>query len=375
MVANNITSQNIELAEEGTVYENLWMVGIGTNIVDDSGDFFHTPFNINNNWNVLPYPSRISIGRYLSSGLGLEIIGSYNKYKVGKIIGGAPNLEETDYLALDTRFSYDLNKVIGETGFFDPYIGLGGGYTKTNSISGATVNGVVGFRTWFSSRLGLDFNASRKWYFNAIKNNHIQYGLGIVYQFELIKWEVPEREKTKLSEIANKINRNKSKLDLINKVKQDSISEAKALAKKIIKEKQDTAKSKLEVKEKRKKQIEKAISDIGFVYFDFNSSYLNKESKEGLDKLVLILKTTPSLIIKISAYTDSRGADNYNLWLSKRRVKRTADYLAEKGIPLNQLIKESYGEDKLLNECDNFTYCEEEKHKINRRSEFSIVEF
>jgi hypothetical protein len=49
---------------------------------------------------------------------------SYNKYKEGKIVDDAVNPEDVDYLALDFRVSYDLNMILGDTGFFDPYVGI-----------------------------------------------------------------------------------------------------------------------------------------------------------------------------------------------------------------------------------------------------------
>jgi len=188
-------SQDIELAEEDTTYQNLWMLGVGYNIVDDSGNFFDEPFNISDNWNALPYPSRISIGRYFNNGLGIEFIGSYNKYKEGKIIDKNVNTVETDYFALDGRLSYDLNKIIGQSNFFDSYIGAGMGYTEANNISRTTFNTTIGIRTWFTNRLGLDVNAVGKWSLNTTKSNHIQYGLGLVYKFN-VKEGYTRKERT-----------------------------------------------------------------------------------------------------------------------------------------------------------------------------------
>jgi OOP family OmpA-OmpF porin len=46
-----------------------------------------------------------------------------------------------------------------------------------------------------------------------------------------------------------------------------------------------------------------------------------------------------------------------------------------KGISEDKLVAEAYGERMLLNECADNTYCPEEKHAVNRRSEFEIIEF
>jgi outer membrane protein OmpA-like peptidoglycan-associated protein len=111
------------------------------------------------------------------------------------------------------------------------------------------------------------------------------------------------------------------------------------------------------------------------VYFDLNSSYLDNRSQIILDDLATLLKKYEGVVLKVSSHTDSRGTSNYNDWLSIRRVKRTVDYLIKQGIAPKRLMSESYGEENLLNECDDNTYCPEEKHKINRRSEFKVVKY
>jgi outer membrane protein OmpA-like peptidoglycan-associated protein len=81
------------------------------------------------------------------------------------------------------------------------------------------------------------------------------------------------------------------------------------------------------------------------------------------------------LKLKVTSHTDSRGASKYNDWLSERRVKSTKDYLVASGVEESKLITESFGERQLLNECDDDIYCPEEKHKVNRRSEFIIIQY
>ena len=78
-------------------------------------------------------------------------------------------------------------------------------------------------------------------------------------------------------------------------------------------------------------------------------------------------------MLNVSSHTDSRGEDDYNLWLSERRLKRTVDYLVAKGVPHERLKGIAKGEHELSNECDNVTPCSEKKHKENRRSVFKIL--
>ena len=55
--------------------------------------------------------------------------------------------------------------------------------------------------------------------------------------------------------------------------------------------------------------------DNDIIYFDLNSSYLRKEGKEELIKVVEYMKNNPELIINCAAHTDSRASDHYNMWL------------------------------------------------------------
>src|SRR5690606_3798644 len=128
--------------------------------------------------------------------------------------------------------------------------------------------------------------------------------------------------------------------------------------------------------QKRRVEIEQKIKDLGNVYFGLNSSYLSKEYMELLDKLAALLGENPTVVLKIGSHADSRGAEVYNRGLSEKRVKQTLDYLIQKkGIAASRLSGEGFGETQLTNECDNDTYCPESKHKLNRRSEFEVVEF
>lgn len=377
---NTLFSQEeeLQLTAKDSIVQSSWMLGLGYNFVDDSGDMVNDLFSFDEQWNALAYPSRVSIGRYFKSGIGLEGIATYNKYKVGKFIDGATNLEETDYFGLDARLSYDLNKLIGETAWFDPYVGIGLGYTDINNRSRGTYNAVIGFRTWFSDRWGLDLSSSGKWALNTDDaTNHLQHAAGVVYRFGIEKG-LSKKGGEKLALI--------EALKAEKQRKQDSIAaadrarEAAALAERLAKQKEAARlaaaeKAKQDAENRRKQQIENEIEALGIVYFDLNSSYLDNRSQIILDDLATLLKKYEGVVLKVSSHTDSRGTSNYNDWLSIRRVKRTVDYLIKQGIAPKRLMSESYGEENLLNECDDNTYCPEEKHKINRRSEFKVVKY
>lgn len=376
-VTKNFGQEEIQLTTKDSIVESSWIIGLGYNFVDDSGDTFDNLTAFSTQWNALAYPNRLSVGRYFKSGLGIEAIATYNKYKVGKLIDKAINTSDKDYLAIDARLSYDLNKLIGQTAWFDPYIGVGLGYTDANNEPRSTYNAVLGFRTWFSDRLGLDFSTSGKWRTGNTGTNHIQHAAGIVYQFGIEKG-LSRKGKAKLAHLQALDKENKRVNDSI--ATSNAIKEAEALAKQLAKEKESVRlasleKNKINKELERKQKIEKTINDLGYVYFDLNSSFLNSRSIETLNKLSVVLSENPDLELKVTSHTDSRGRSKYNKWLSQRRVDRTVAYLINQGIVSSRLIAEAFGEEDLLNDCDDTKYCPEEKHQINRRSEFIIKKF
>lgn len=372
---NFVNAQELKLTAKDSVVTSAWMVGVGYNFVDDSGNQFEKLVDFDNEWNAVAFPSRLSIGRYFKSGLGIEAIGSYNKYKVGKLIDGSINAAEIDFWGIDARLSYDLNKLFGETGFFDPYVGVGLGYTDANNQSRGTYNGVIGFRTWFSDRWGLDFSSSGKWSMNSDASNYLQHAVGAVYRFDIEKG-LSKKGMEKLALIEE----NQRVSDSINAAKKAE-EEARLMAEKLAREKElarlaAEEQARKDAENRRRAELENKIDAMGNVYFNLNSSQLQKSYKELLDKLAVILEENPDLTIKVGSHADSRGAEVYNQALSERRVKQTLDYLIkEKGIDASRLSGEGFGETQLVNECDNHTRCSESKHRLNRRSEFEIIKF
>jgi OOP family OmpA-OmpF porin len=370
--------EDLQITAKDSIVQSSWIFGLGVNAVNDSGNVFNEMLNITDSWNMVPFPSRVSIGRYFKSGLGIEAIGTYNQYKEGKTVDNAVNPEIIDYYGFDARLTYDLNKIIGETSWFDPYVGVGIGYTDANNLGRGTYNAVVGFRTWFSDKWGLDFSSSGKWSIGSENgaSNHVQHAAGVVYQFGIEKG-LSKRGEEKLELLAAIEKEKQRQNDSIAAVNKQN--EALLLAERLKKEQAaDLAaadEAKLKAERDRKSAIEKRISDLGDVYFALNSSSLTKSSKGILDSLAVIINEMPSLKLKITSHTDARGASKYNDWLSERRGNAAKNYLTSKGIDEGKLAIESFGERQLRNECDDDIYCPEEKHKVNRRAEFIVLAF
>ncbi|MAU72696.1 MAG: hypothetical protein CML04_11440 [Pseudozobellia sp.] len=367
---------DLVLTSKDSLIARSWHVGLGFNAVDDSGDMFDELFAVDSQWNFLPYPTRLNIGRYFKSGLGVEAIGTYNKYQVGKLIEGEINQEEKDYYAIDSRLTYDLMRIFGKDSWFDPYVGVGLGYTKADNVGRGTYNGVVGFRTWITENFGLDFNSTGKWRIsNDNATNHLQHGVGVVYRFGIEK-ELTNEGKDKLERmlaLEEEVQKQRDSIDQVEKEK------ARALADQLVREKalaEKRAEEEAKALEKQRKDaIRSKIDGLGNAYFNLNSSYLSTEAKKVLDGLAQIMKENIQLELSVSSFADSRGTAKYNKWLSERRVDRTIEYLVNAGVSESRLKGAAYGEENLVNECDDHTYCSEAKHQLNRRSEFTIIKF
>ena len=174
-----VTVGNVNAQDEN----NPWAVGFGVNVVDFyNGDDFSDQIKDllgNGDWNILPSISRISGEKYLDKGFSLQLAGSLNKIETVTI------KDDSDFLywAVDAVVKYDLNNLVGQTGWFDPYVYLGGGYTSVDSSGEGMLNGGLGFNTWFNDNLGLNFQTGTKKGFSDKVRAHYQTSLGLVIKF------------------------------------------------------------------------------------------------------------------------------------------------------------------------------------------------
>lgn len=115
------------------------------------------------------------------------------------------------------------------------------------------------------------------------------------------------------------------------------------------------------------------VIDIEYLNYDLDKTDIRPEATAALDRLIAMLKEYPDLEIRIESHTDSRGSDEYNMLLSKKRARSAFDYVVSKGIDPNRLLYQGFGETRLLNKCSNGVNCTEEEHEVNRRSIVKVV--
>lgn len=130
------------------------------------------------------------------------------------------------------------------------------------------------------------------------------------------------------------------------------------------------------------------------IFYDLDKYNLRPESKTALDGLIKVLDDNPTITIKLTAHTDFRADDNYNLALSKKRAKSAYDYLISKGVDKARLSQEGRGEkdpkevenndqyppfkmgDKLTEQFIKGLSNDVDKEKANqynRRTEFTVL--
>lgn len=110
------------------------------------------------------------------------------------------------------------------------------------------------------------------------------------------------------------------------------------------------------------------------VFFDFDKYTLRPESFVELDRVVGFLNEYPNIEIEMSAHTDSKGSDEYNMVLSDNRARSVREYILSKGIAATRIISQGYGETKPVadNNHDDGTD-NPEGRQLNRRVEFKIL--
>jgi len=80
------------------------------------------------------------------------------------------------------------------------------------------------------------------------------------------------------------------------------------------------------------------------IYFQFDSEDVNYEEIPNLQDFIDRIQDKEIVRVEINGYADDIGEDQYNLQLSERRAKKIALFLMERGIPVNRISMNGYGE-------------------------------
>jgi len=165
---------------------NPWQISVGFNAVDlypvgedaPLGDYFDEFFNVTDHYNVIPVLSKFTVSKYLGDNFSFGVSGSINK--IDKV--GDSGVDDLTYFGADGIIKYDLGQILN-LGSFDPYLGVGGGYTWVDKIGAGTLNGTFGLNYWFSEQFALTAQSTYKHAFEDYLPTHFQHSLGVSVKF------------------------------------------------------------------------------------------------------------------------------------------------------------------------------------------------
>ncbi|MGH8589126.1 MAG: OmpA family protein [Gammaproteobacteria bacterium] len=137
-----------------------------------------------------------------------------------------------------------------------------------------------------------------------------------------------EAEKSKLELERQKLELEKKQLELQRK--QLQIEEA--------------ARKELQIEETEEAVTMKLEGDV---LFDFDRAEIKPEAEQTLDKVGSVIAQFPEGKVLIEGHTDSKGAPDVNLGVSKRRAEAVKDWLIKKkGVPESIITTGGFGETK-----------------------------
>lgn len=79
------------------------------------------------------------------------------------------------------------------------------------------------------------------------------------------------------------------------------------------------------------------------VYFDSNSPVLNQEGLREVRRAAGLLNQYPDTKVYVKGYADSKGAENYNMTLSRNRAESVKNALEEAGISNSRIFTSGHG--------------------------------
>jgi peptidoglycan-associated lipoprotein len=103
------------------------------------------------------------------------------------------------------------------------------------------------------------------------------------------------------------------------------------------------------------------------IHFALDRADLSPEARTTLAAKAEIMRSSPTVNLRIAGHADERGSDEYNLALSQRRAAEARRFLMQQGIDSSRLETVGYGEEQPLDPAST-----EPAWAMNRRAEFSV---
>ena len=374
---------------------NKWSIGFGVNTVDirtphDFGQFLKD-WGGPSDLNVLPAITKLSVARYIGAGFSAEVDGSLNKIKKG--FNGVS--QDESFWNANLQAKYALRRLFTtESGWFDPYLKLGGGYTSYKSEYSEKDGAVKllaggGINFWFTDHLGLNVQTGYNHGFQKDGTDYFQHSAGIVIKFgakDTDKDGIPDKDDAcpdvagpkefngcpdtdgdgvpdkddKCPDVAGPAENGgcpwpDTDGDGVLDKDDQCPNEAGPASNNGCPEPNDDD-------QKRLNQYAKTI------LFDTGKATIKFQSAEVLNQIINVLKKFPKSRFRIEGYTDSTGNKQRNITLSQNRADAVKIYLIQGGIDQSRLESKGYGPENPI--ASNKT---RKGRELNRRVEINLI--
>lgn len=198
--------------------DHKWAITIGANAINyysaandgaltnnnNEATLFNEFFNAADQWNMVPSISHLTIGRYLTSGIVVDLSGSYSKISQFNNAGNGSStnsftendLSDETYVSSDLGVNFHINSLYNGAQWLDPYLrGQGGANWLSNEVS-LSAGGGLGINFWIADQWGIKVQSVYKVNFtddqlqitdsnnnvtNAGETNHFQNVLGVIH--------------------------------------------------------------------------------------------------------------------------------------------------------------------------------------------------
>ncbi|NQY05299.1 MAG: OmpA family protein [Flavobacteriaceae bacterium] len=209
LVVGNVNAQN---------EEHPWAITVGANAINyysagNQGSFtnhnnetpiFNEFFNAKDQWNMVPSISHLTIGRYIGSGVVIDVSGSYSSINQFNNLGdGEDNiifleddLTDESYVSADLGLNFHINTLYDGAKWIDPYLRGQGGANWLSDEFSFSAGGGLGINFWIAEQWGIKVQSVYKVNFaddqllisNSVNNltnegetNHFQNVIGVIH--------------------------------------------------------------------------------------------------------------------------------------------------------------------------------------------------
>lgn len=392
--------------------ENPWMLTFGANAIDVKGG--------DSDITIGP---KMSLGRYLGKGFSLELAGAVNEISRPWGTGA-----DATYVGIDLNAKYALSNAFGKTGWFDPFLFVGGGENWVGAENGLGFNAGAGINAWFNDHVGLNVTAAYKKVNTPVDFEMMQYSAGLAWKFggpkaadvteELSDKDgdgvpdcrdecpdvaglamfhgCPDTDGDGIPDIMDKCP-TVAGLKILQGCpdkdgdgtadKDDACPDVPGpktnagcpfkdtdgdgvidLIDRCVKVKGPASNYGCPVLPTV--EIMSELNQYGrTILFDYDKWSFKKESYAVLQPMTTILKEYPDADFIIEGHTDSDGSDAYNQVLSEKRANAVRDYFVTNGINPSRLTTKAFGESKPVDTNDTAA-----GKANNRRTEVKLAE-